>query len=286
MNRLAASLFLVIAFGSAATTVSAQNTAEEPVDTVRVVLGDGTVAIGTIERQDEREVVLRTNSGVQMTIPRENVESITVLTGRMFFRTDPNQTRLFFGPTGRAVGKGRGYFAVYEIFVPFVAIGAGNIATLSGGISINPGSGRFAYVAPKFTVVETEQVQVAIGAFGMTLLGIDEDLTTAMVFAVSTFGGPNAALTGGAGLSAYPGALGETVLLMFGGEVQASNHVKFLSENYVFPGTDAGALISGGIRFFGDNLAADLGLFTVTSIIDDLAGLGFFPWVGFAYNFR
>ena len=43
-------------------------------------------------------------------------------------------------------------------------------------------------------------------------------------------------------------------------------------------------LLSGGIRFFGENLAADFALiFPLTG--EGIEGFPFLPWIGFAYNF-
>ncbi len=71
--------------------------------------------------------------------------------------------------------------------------------------------------------------------------------------------------------------------LILGGDVQLSNSVKLISENYIPIGTEDGSLLySFGIRFFGDNLSADLGFFGVT---EETEGWPFAPWVGFAYNF-
>lgn len=45
---------------------------------------------------------------------------------------------------------------------------------------------------------------------------------------------------------------------MVGGEHRLTRRLKFVTENYFF---EEGGLVSGGIRFMGDRLSADLGLF-------------------------
>lgn len=56
---------------------------------------------------------------------------------------------------------------------------------------------------------------------------------------------------------------------MLGGELRISNSIKFI--------------LSLGIRFFSENLAADLGF--VLPAGSRIKGFPFIPWVGFTYNF-
>ena len=66
-------------------------------------------------------------------------------------------------------------------------------------------------------------------------------------------------------------------MLMFGGEAQVSNSVKFISENWIFP--EGGGLFSAGLRFFGQHIAVDFA-FLVPSEADT-----FIPWVSFVVNY-
>lgn len=257
-----------------------------PEGTVRLTLTDGTTVIGIIEREDEEEIVIRTNSGAVMTIPAAQLESREELAGRRFFRADPNQTRLFFAPTARALNSGSGYVSFYEILVPFVAVGAGPRVTLAGGVTINPGPGRIFYAAPKVTVYQRPAMSFAVGALGVAVAGEGDGGTAGLLFGVGTLGPSHASITAGVAFGFVEGRFGENPALMLGGEYQLSNNVKLLTENYLFVGeVEAGLLVSGGLRFFGDQLAADIGLVTLTALVDDLAGFPFVPWLGFTYNF-
>ncbi len=285
MNHLTLASLICIAAFLILPPAHAQEKNVFPERTVRIVLTDGSILIGLIERDDEAEIVLRSASGVVTTIPREQVKSLTTLDGERFFRTDPNGTRLFFAPTGRAVGAGAGYVAFYEVLVPFVAVGAGSAVTLAGGMTINPGTERFAYLAPKVTLFDRPTMSFALGGIGVTVLGATDSESVGLVYGVGTFGPPHASFTAGVAFGFGGGEISERPVLMLGGEYQMSNNVKLLTENYVFVGVKDGLLVSGGIRFFGDKLAADIGLFTVPSLITDEPGFPFIPWLGFAYNF-
>lgn len=267
-------------------TVLAQARESFPEGTVRLTLTDGTTVIGIIEREDEEEIVIRTTSGVVMTIPMDQLESREEIAGRRFSRADPNQTRLFFSPTARALDSGSGYVSFYEIFVPFVAVGVGPQVTIAGGVTINPGPGRIFYAAPKVTVYQRPTMSFAVGALGVAVAGEGEGGTAGLLFGVGTLGPSHASITAGVAFGFVEGRFGENPALMLGGEYQLSNNVKLLSENYLFVGeVEAGVLVSGGLRFFGDQLAADVGLVTLTGLVDDLDGFPFVPWLGFTYNF-
>lgn len=266
--------------------VDAQAAEEAP--PVRVVLTDGSRHVGHIEREDDAEVVLRTLSGVTMTIPRAQIVRIepaeVVRRGDAVLRADPNHTRLLFAPTARALQSGEGYVALYQIFLPFVAVGVSDAVALAGGLSLLPGvSEQLVYAAPKVTPYRRGDLAVAVGAFAATITA-SEGGVGGIVYAVGTKGGPSAAVSFGAGFLFGGGDFIETPILLLGGEYQVSNNVKLLSENYVIPAAENLAIVSGGIRFIGDRLAGDFGLFTSPEVITE-GGLPFFPWLSFAYNF-
>ena len=73
------------------------------------------------------------------------------------------------------------------------------------------------------------------------------------------------------------GVFTEQPVFVAGGEYQVSDHVKFLSENYVFMGEGSNVLFSGGIRFFGDNLAAGLSFISFSNLLSDAEGFPLFP---------
>ena len=256
---------------------------------MRLRLRDGSEVVGIIEEETDDVLRFRTLSGVVMEVPRDQVKSMQRLEGRIVngevLRVDPNHTRLLFAPTARPLGNGRGYLAVYEIFFPFVAYGAGSAVSLSGGVSLIPtAAGQLVYAAPKVTVYQQQNRAVAVGGLASTFVGDDEGGTAGILFGAGTLGGPERSVTVGAGWGFVDDELADRPLLLLGGDVQLSNHVKLLSENYLLPGIDDAIILSGGVRFFGDQLAADLAFFTVPAAWDE-GGFPFFPWLGFAYNF-
>ncbi|HYE95421.1 MAG TPA: hypothetical protein VD962_04380 [Rubricoccaceae bacterium] len=303
----AASRLGLVVFALVAAPAAAQPTTDPPADTtgtplIHLELADGTALVGRVVREDDEQVEFRTTGGALVIVPAAQVRSRRPFEGAVrggrAVASDPNGTRLFFAPTGRPLGRGQGYVAAYEVFFPLVAYGITERVSVSGGTVLAPGAfGSVVYAASKATFLRTNAVDLAAGVFLLTAFfesvcsdeGCEESSGVGgIAYGVGTVGDDQRAVTLGAGASV--GAAEGGGLVLVGGELQVSNSIKLLSENYVaFAGGDAGTVISAGVRFFGERLAADLGLFTSPDLLleeeVDLADFPFLPWVGFTYNF-
>ncbi len=250
-----------------------------------ITLIDGSELFGTILEEDEEKIKFRTRVGVEVQIFRNQIEEIETISGVMIEgelrRPDPNRTRLLFAPTGRALPAGSGYFSVYELFFPMIAVGITDFLALSGGISLIPGADKqILYLAPKVTFVDGEATSVSGGILYVT---IPDEGNAGIAYGVATFGSPKFSATTGLGFGFVDGDFSSKPMLMLGLELQISKVSKLISENWIFPGSDESiTFISLGIRFFGSHLAADFGLITSP---DASGNFPFFPWLGFAYNF-
>jgi len=268
---------------------------------VRVDLTDGSSFFGVVLREDAQTLVLRTTGGAEVTVPRDQIRRITEVEGRVvgdrFVTLDPNRTRLLFSPTARALGAGDGYIAVYELVLPFLAYGITDAVSIAGGTVFFPGAfGRVWYIAPKVTLLERPDLAVAIGGVGLGVFLDDDSATAGIGYGIVTYGTPERSVTGGFGFSFAEGELATGVIVTLGGELQVSNRMKLLSENYLVPyeeysfttapetRTRYQPILSFGVRFFGERLAVDLAGFTLPGVLSDEA-FPFFPWVGFAFNF-
>jgi hypothetical protein len=193
---------------------------------------------------------------------------------------DPNPTRLFFGPTGRSIKKGEGYVGVYELFLPFVQVGITDRLSIGGGTPLVFGQGgdRPFWITPKFQVQESAKVSTSVGA--LHFLNID-DIDLGIAYLASTIGTTDNAVTLGVGW-AYVNTNDDNEgawVAMIGGERRVGRKVKLITENYVFNG---GGILSGGIRFLGESLSADLGLFAPLNGFDGLVAL---PIANFVWKF-
>jgi hypothetical protein len=275
--------FLIITFSAILIRAASAQTDSSKVDSVSVqkaVLIDDTELIGRVIYDDGSRMKFKTLAGIEMEFDKSSVKEIKDVEGawdgKTFLRSDPNKTRLFFAPTARTLKQGEGYFAAYEIFFPFLAVGLTDFITLSGGVSLFPGaSEQIVYIGPKIRFIHLENFDFSGGIIYSHVSDSDFGIT----YGIASYGSSKASLTLGLGWGYEDGEFSDRPFVLAGGEVQLSNSIKLLTENWFLPET---VVISFGIRFFGENLAADFGLMTVT---EETEGFPFLPWIGFAYNF-
>lgn len=279
----ALAFLLALGLGSAVPMAFAQvvpAVADQQMHEVRTK--DGVRYYGYLQIDTPERIVLRTPGGAVIELARADVASVTVaagtLVGQDYYPADPNPTRLFFGPTGRALKKGEGYFGAYELFMPTIQFGVTDRFSIGGGAPLYIGGGDHPFwFTPKFQLYEGRKASVSVGALHFLNVG---DGSFGIAYAAGTFGSRNDAVTVGAGW-AYE-VYGEdntgTAMLMVGAERRLSRRIKFITENY-FIGGDA--VISGGVRFLGESLSADIGLFTPLGVGEAFA----FPIVNFVWKF-
>jgi hypothetical protein len=284
MSKLIAILIVTSCMlaGPVRTFAQAAPPAADQSGTYELVLRDGSRVFGTIVSEDEDQVVLRTQAGATVTAARSDVESLKAVGGEIvdgrFFPPDPNATRLFFGPTGRSLKRGQTYLGVYEFVMPFVQIGITDRLSVGGGTPLVFGfeeGSRFFWITPKLQILNRARTQVAVGAFQLFNPHGDGG---GFGYVVGTHGSSTASFTAGGGL-AYGNQGGRSGVAMLGGERQVRRNLKLMTENYLWK--DGHGIASGGVRFFGDRLSADLAI-AVPIGTSDLVG---FPVLNFVYVF-
>ncbi len=258
--------------------------------TVEVRLRDGSVLYGRVVERSESRIVLVTSSGVRLELDMVQVASIRSVRTRgsdgRYWTPDPNATRLFFSSTARPLAKGEGYISSYFLFFPMVAYGVTDRITLAGGTPILPGLlGELWYFAPKVTLLHRGNLSVAVGALGFWFPEATDGASVGIAYAASTFGSTDRAVTMGAGWGYFADegatAFSSRPVFMLGGETRTSASVKLISENWLaFDGGDVNGIVSGGVRFIGARLSADLGMGTAIG-----SGGCCVPMVNFVYAF-
>ena len=247
-----------------------------------ILLTDGTRAFGRVERVDAQLVTFRTTSGATLEVARGGVLAVRPVQGQIkdgeFWPADPNQTRLFFAPTGRALKRGEGYFGVYEILLPFVQVGITDRISVGAGTPLifGAGSAHPFWVTPKVQVLTARKVDASVGV--MHFLNVGEG-SVGIGYAVATFGSTDSAFTGGVGYAYERGEVdGGSTVAMIGGEHRVKRGAKLITENYIWSG---GGLSMFGVRWLGERLSADLGLLVPLGEESTFA----FPMVNFVWKF-
>lgn len=256
-------------------------------DTVMEIrLNEGSILFGRMVAIDGDRVTIELESGARIDVNRSQIVSVRRTSSRMVrgerWEEDPNATRLFFGPTGRSLGRGTGYFAVYELVMPFLSYGITDRVSISGGTPVIPDlTGELFYLAPKVTVFSGPGVDLAAGAIAFALASEDESL--GLLYGVGTFGSTDNAVTVGLGVPFAVGdedGIADRAVMMLGFESRATRRTKFIGESYFVPGL-SGGLVALGLRFFGERLSADAG---VGFVVGDDWGCCV-PVVNFVYVF-
>lgn len=254
----------------------------------RVTLVDGTLITGTLVAATATEVIFESTGGIRTTIPRSQIRSMVLATGA-FMRGDPNSTRLLLFPTARSLEAGTGRFGTYFIF-PTIAYGATDWLDFSAGSTIPIEDFFLINLNVKATPIQTERMSLAVGASALIPLLDDEDGMGGTFYGMGTFGTPEQAFTIGA-LGVYGTSfedddflVADGGALVLGFEKQVSNSVKFMTENYVIISDGVeGAILSAGVRFFGEKLSADIAPFVAVG--DGDVQFSPVPYFTFSYAF-
>jgi hypothetical protein len=281
---IAVSVLALVATACAATaTAQEQPSAPAPqvVTLFELALRDGSRLYGAVVSETADEVVFRTHAGTVVTVKRGDIQTLRqtsgVLIGEEFARADPNTTRLFFGPTGRSLERGKTYLGMYEFIMPFVQVGITDRISIGGGTPLMFGggeSGRPFWITPKVQVIRGSRTQVSVGAFhGFA----NADDYAGVAYVVGTHGTAASSFTIGAGLG-YAGEGGRAAVVMAGGERQFRRNMKLITENYIWTGGNG--VVTGGVRFFGERLSADVALAVPIADFFFIA-----PLVNFVYLF-
>ncbi|MEZ5358991.1 MAG: hypothetical protein R3F48_09200 [Candidatus Zixiibacteriota bacterium] len=266
-----------------------------------LTLTDGSTLIGKIKEVQENTIVFVTDMG-EITVDIEKIVEVkeiaekSIKEGKYWF-DNPNQTRLYFGPTGRMLKKGEGYFADVYLFFPSVTYGVTDNITVSGGVSIFPTDDigeQIIYFTPKIGFNSSPKLAFAASAFIVRVpdwFGDDDDIDNdgdddivdvlGILFATTTYGTPDKSITFGLGFGFADSEIADKPAVQIGGEYRLARRMSFVTENWVFPEVDQ-PLLSYGLRFFGENMAVDLALFNV---LDEDAVVPGIPYIDFVYNF-
>jgi hypothetical protein len=280
MKRFIVATALLLLAGPTLALASPGDKPSPYVQTVHeLLLKDGSRVYGQIESESETEVVFRTTSGAAVTTPKTRIASVRPVLGRMirgeFRPEDPNSTRLAFAPTGRGGPRRPTKQGVYSGLAPFLQVGITD--RFSAGIGtplvFTDDWDRPFWVSPKLQVYAGNGNYASVGVLH-AFAGDDNVGIGYGVFTKETSGG---AFTLGAG-AAYSSHGVQSAVVMVGGEAPVRRNIKWITENYAWDGT---VVSSGGFRFFGERLAADLVLAIAFTDSSTFA----FPVVNFVYRF-
>ncbi len=288
---------------------------EPPANEVVITLTDGGRLVGTIVREDEATLTLRTTSGLELPLARGAIQKVDPASPSapsalgspaptVAELSDPNDTRLMFAPTGRPLGKGNGYFSDHYVIFPGFAYGLTDNVSVSGGVSIVPGlslNEQVLYVSS--TVGWRLPNKTAFSLGGLYATGSEASEAGALLFGVGSFGSSDRSLSVGLGLAATRNeeyyfdenddyvrterqwSWRDAPIVMLGGTFRVGKRLSLVTESWLILGQDfrlSEQPFGLALRFFGERLSVDLGVVLVADVIEE----GFpIPWLSFSYHF-
>lgn len=282
---------------------------------MEVVLDDGQVLQGLVEKEADGSVLLTLGSGSTLRFPAVIVREVRPLATKPLplpaaapgaainrpstdpnapWDPDPNKSRYLYAPSAFALGQGRGYVSQKELILTEAAIGVTDWWDIQAGTSIPllfvDGAAN-ALLGTKVSFRVAKDLHLAFG--GQSLFVVDG--AVGLGFGTLTYGTPDRHISlsaGGIG-GAFNGTVETigTVLVTLSGNYRLGPRTALVSENWFLIGGelqnasgDVFVVPSLAVRMFGPAFATDLGLVPLISLDSDQVVIPI-PWVGFTWNY-
>ena len=250
--------------------------------TVIVTMKNGEQFQGQILSKTDGTILLKTENG-ELKLIANKIRSIeTVKYKGKYDFANPHATRYFFGPSGIAIEKGKGYYQNILVTTNFVNYGITDNISVGGGfeflstITGNP----IWFFTPK---VGFEVGKNMHAGGGIMLIGLANQGTASLGYGVFTYGGSESNVSVGLGYGFASGEVSSYPAIMISGTHRVSNSVALLSENYLIPNS-FNTFYFGiqGVRLLSKNNAFDIGAIIIPEIGRFIPAL---PFVGYARAF-
>jgi len=252
-----------------------------------IELNDNSVLTGHIYHKTETEISINTESVNNVTIQIADIENIAVYdsTGYPipeFWPVNPHNSRHYFAPTAQGLSKGDGYFQSIYLLLISANYGITNNITIGGGLTIIPGlkaSEQLYFLNPKISFFQKEKFQLATGVLYLSIpgdIGSEENNIlnrnhAGILYGVATYGNKEKNITAGCGIGFLNDHFAKVPVFNIGGMYRTSRRTALVTENWFItswsdnnyneydePGYKTSAIISYGIRIFGEKMCVDL----------------------------
>lgn len=308
MSRKIILLFFLACFALTATQAQDTDTTTFTPVNATVLLKDGTQLRGLLLSESPVGIRIKTDNLGEMIITKDKIERVEKNSdgfyrkGQYWF-PNPHSTRYFFAPSALPLRKGEGYYQNAYIFVNSVSVGVTDHFTMGGGFVLNPTfqDWQVIFLTPKFSFPSQSNVTFGIGAIGVGVFtrqydydpqtgesrkgGIETNIA-GVGYGTLTVG--NAEQNGSVGLGwGYANQeLGSTPVINLSYMTRVGRRVSLVTENWIFipgKGNQTLGILSGGVRFFGEKMSVDLGLWAPAG--GDLDQFVAIPYVDFVIKF-
>ncbi len=264
----------------------------------RIELKDRITLVGNILRMDSLFLTLRTSSVPRIEVPFQEIRTLVEVNARAKdfaanWFANPHPTRYFFGPSAFNLERGRGYYQNTYLFLNSFNIGITDNFSVGGGFEfistlVSVANGRFDaifFLTPKVTTKVHEKVRLGTGVLYVSVpdFGGGPRSNFGIGYGVVTYGTTDRNVTAGLGWGFVENEFSSRPVVTVSGMRRVSRNVALISENWLVPTTQYYGVFGYGLRFFGEQLAVDLGFINNREIASFLLiGL---PYVDFTVKF-
>ncbi len=282
---------------------------------MEVVLDDGQVLQGLVEKEADGSVLLTLGSGSTLRFPAVIVREVRPIVTKPLplpaaapgaavnrpstdpnapWDPDPNKSRYLYSPSAFGLGQGKGYVSQKQLLLTEAAIGITDWWDFQVGTSVITlfiPDAAFGIVGTKVSFGVTKDVHLALGGqalfFGEGAVGLG--------FGTVTYGTPDRhiSLSAGGLAASFNGSVESagTLLVALSGNYRLGPRTALVSENWFLIGGDfqpsggeVFAVPSLAVRMFGPTFATDLGIVPIITP-DSSTTVIPIPWVGFTWNY-
>jgi len=266
---------------------------QEPGKLVEVELYDGSTILGEVASEDSEIIIIKSATLGELTIKKSDIRELTeikasqIKEGEYWFK-NPNSTRYLFGPTGRNLKKGEGYYQNILITTNLAHYGVTDWFSIGGGfegISTFAGEPIF-FILPKFGFEITEKFSVGAGyVYANAATLIDDEGGFAGVgfgYGAATYGTSDDHATFGIGWGQASGEFTDAPIFTISGMTRVSRRIALVTENWLIPTDPYYWVSSYGIKIIGERSSFDIALINSKDIAT-VFPVGLPIW--FSYNF-
>ena len=249
-----------------------------------IKLVDKSELVGKYVERTTDYLVFRTSAIARLQIQFERIASIqelnsSMLKGNVYWGPNPRPTNYFFWPSAINLKKGEGYYQNNMLFLNSVYYGFTDNISVGAGlefISLFSGNPIF-FLTPKITFPVGKNFHTG---GGLLLVTVADEGSAGFLYGSATAGSTEHNVSASLGFGFTDGEFSSTPLLNISGMTRVSRKLMLMSENWIIPIPDETvAAFSFGVRFLGDKIAADVGLFFSPEVEVP------FPIAGFSVKF-
>ena len=247
---------------------------------VEIETKDGNIFLGTIIKENDEGIILKTQDGIQISVPNSSIKNLTKIETTevegQVWRADPNKSMYLFAPSAFPIEKQKVYCRDFCLVFPSYNRGFGNNFSLQAGAFVFPGM-QFDNIpivlSGKFSLPELGPARLATGMMYISVPGQSTSFGAGFAFGSATIGNRFTHFTASLGWGYFRDEnewdFAEKPILVLASNIRVLNSFAVVAEYWLPPEVDdpTNLPIALSGRFIGRRFAVDIGGFFTLSLI-------------------